>query len=159
MSVLGRAVLVAAPMGLVIWILANVSVGSSSLISSLADFLNPFGRAVGLDGVILLAFILGLPANEIVVPIMLMIYSAGGTIGDEIGISAIREVFFAAGWTPLTVISAAVFALFHWPCSTSLITVYKETGSKRLTLIAFLLPTVIGFLLCALINAAGKVFL
>ena len=159
LSVLGRAILVAAPMGLLIWVLANVSVGSSSLISSLADFLNPLGRAVGLDGVILLAFILGLPANEIVVPIMLMIYSAGGAIGDEIGIFAIRRVFFGAGWTPITVVCVAVFALFHWPCSTSLITVYKETGSKRLTLISFLLPTVIGFLLCALITAVGKLFL
>ena len=159
LSVLIRAIAVAAPMGLLIWILANISLGGVSFISVLSDFLNPIGRLMGLDGVILLAFILGLPANEIVIPIMLMIYSSGGSIGGEIGLSAIREVFIGAGWTPLTVICAAVFALFHWPCSTSLITVYKETKSKKLSLISFLLPTVIGFTLCALINLIGKIFI
>lgn len=159
LSVLLRAVLVAAPTGLVIWILANIYIGDGSLISLFAELLAPLGRLMGLDGVILLAFILGLPANEIVIPIMLMIYSSGAAIGEEVGLSAIRSAFVGAGWTPITVVCASVFALFHWPCSTSLITVYKETHSKRLTLISFLLPTLIGFTLCVLINTVSKIFI
>ena len=158
LSVLLRAISVAAPMGFLIWLMANISFGSESLILILSDFLEPLGAFLGMDGVILLSFILGLPANEIVIPIMLMIYSSSAAIGGEIGLSAIRGAFDSAGWTSLTVICAAVFALFHWPCSTSLITVYKETKSKKLTLIAFLLPTAIGFTLCALINFIGKIF-
>ncbi len=159
LSVLLRAVCVAAPMGLLIWLMANISLSSDSLIRILSDFLEPLGAFLGMDGVILLSFILGLPANEIVIPIILMIYSCGGAIGEEIGLSAISEAFVGAGWTTLTVICASVFALFHWPCSTSLITVYKETKSKKLTAIAFLLPTAIGFTLCALINFIGKIFI
>ncbi len=158
LSVLMRAVVVAAPMGLLIWILANCRFGEVSLITAVSDFLNPIGRIMGLDGVILLSFILGLPANEIVIPIMLMIYSAEGVIGGEMGISDIRAVLIDAGWTSVTAISASVFALFHSPCSTSLISVYKETKSKRLTLLAFLLPTLIGFLICVLINFASVIF-
>ena len=155
-SVLLRAIMVAAPMGLVIWTLANITIGESTLITVLADLLNPMGRFFGLDGVILLAFILGLPANEIVIPIMLMIYSSGSAIGAEVGFSTISEILSCAGWTHITVICASVFALFHWPCSTSLITVYKETHSKKLTFISFLLPTVIGLVICALVNFFGK---
>ena len=158
LSVLMRAVAVAAPMGLLIWILANCRFGEVSLISVLSDFLNPIGRVMGLDGVILLAFILGIPANEIVVPLMLMIYSAEGFIGAEMGIFDIQAVFVNAGWTSVTAISAAVFALFHSPCSTSLITVYKETKSKRLAFLSFLLPTVIGFCLCSFINLISIIF-
>lgn len=152
LSVLGRAVLVAAPMGLVIWVLANVYIGGASLISYISEFLDPIGKIMGLDGVIILAFLLGLPANEIVIPLMLMIYSAEGAIGSDLGIEAIRAMFIGAGWSSVTALCAIVFCLFHFPCSTSLITVYKETKSKKMTLIAFLLPTVIGFSLCALIN-------
>ena len=151
-SVLMRAIAVAAPMGLVIWVLANVSVGEVSVICAVSDFLDPLGKIMGLDGVILLAFILGLPANEIVIPLMLMIYSAQGEIGGELGIEAISNLLIGEGWTWITAISAAVFALFHSPCSTSLITVYKETKSKGMTLISFLLPLAIGFCLCVIIN-------
>ena len=152
LSVLMRAIAVAAPMGLVIWLLANITVGEVSLISAVSGFLDPIGRIMGLDGVILLAFVLGLPANEIVIPIMLMIYSAQGAIGSDMSVSAMLELFVSNGWTPLTAVSTAVFGLFHSPCSTSLITVYKETKSKALTFVAFLLPTLVGFLLCVLIN-------
>ena len=159
LSVLCRAVAVAAPMGLVIWILANVKIGNGvGLICAVSDFLDPLGRIMGLDGVIILAFILGLPANEIVIPLMLMIYSAGGSIGGEIGVGAIRSVFTDAGWTPVTAMCAIVFSLFHSPCSTSLITVYKETRSKAATFISFLLPTLIGFLICVSINLVSKLF-
>lgn len=158
LSVLLRAVAVAAPMGLVIWILANCHVGGSSLISLCSNFLDPLGRLMGLDGVILLAFILGIPANEIVIPIMIMIYCAQGGIGPDMTIMDIRSVFVGAGWTSVTAICAAVFALFHSPCSTSLITVYKETKDKGLTAIAFLLPIVIGFVLCVGINLFALIF-
>ena len=157
-SVLIRAVVVAAPMGLVIWLLANLSLGEVSLISKIADALDPIGRLMGLDGVILLAFALGIPANEIIIPIMLMIYSAEGIIGGEVGISQIGAVFSEAGWSAVTVMSASVLALFHSPCSTSLITVYKETKSSRLTLISFLLPTVIGVSICVCINFIACIF-
>ncbi len=158
LSVLCRAVAVAAPMGLVIWILANTSVGDSTIIALVSDFLDPLGRLMGLDGVIILAFILGLPANEIVISLMLMIYSAGGAIGGELGVEAIRSVLVDMGWTPVTALCAIVFSLFHSPCSTSLITVYKETRSKKATFISFLLPTLIGFLLCVSINLFSKLF-
>ncbi len=158
LSVLLRAISVAAPMGLIIWIMANVYIGGESLIAAVADFLLPFGRLMGLDGVILLAFILGIPANEIVVPLIIMIYSASGAIGADMGVEAVSAVFANAGWTPVTAICATVFSLFHWPCSTSLLTVYRETKSKGLTAIAFILPTVIGILLCIFINFASKLF-
>lgn len=152
LSVLARAVAVAAPMGLFIWILGNITVGNVSLISLATGFLDPLGKIMGLDGVILLAFILGLPANEIVIPIMLMIYSSSGAIGGEIGIPAMLDLFLLNGWTPITAVCTSVFGLFHSPCSTSLITVYKETKSRKITLISFLLPTLIGFFLCTIIN-------
>jgi ferrous iron transport protein B len=113
---------------------------------------------MGLDGVILLAFALGIPANEIIIPIMLMIYSAEGIIGGEVGVSQIGVVFSDAGWSAVTVMSASVLALFHSPCSTSLITVYKETKSSRLTIISFLLPTVIGVSICVCINFIACIF-
>ena len=159
LSVLMRAVIVAAPMGLVIWILANVYIGDASLIFYISDFLNPIGRLMGLDGVIILAFLLGIPANEIVVPLMIMIYSAEGAIGADMGIEAIRDMFIGAGWSSVTALCAIVFCLFHFPCSTSLITVYRETKSKSMTFLSFILPTAIGFLLCVLINLlAGGLF-
>ena len=111
-----RAIAVAAPMGAIIWILANVSVSGGSVISIASDFLDPLGKIMGLDGVVLLAFILGLPANEIVIPIMIMIYSGSGAIGAEIGTFAIREVFVNEGWTVMTALSAAALGLFHSPC-------------------------------------------
>ena len=158
LSVLIRAVIVSAPMGLLIWILANLKVGDASLITMISDFLLPFGSIMGLDGVILLAFILGLPANEIVIPIMLMIYSSGGVIGAGANIGEVSSVFAMAGWSAVTAISAAILALFHSPCSTSLITVYKETKSPRLTFLSFLLPSAIGVILCIFINLIARVF-
>ena len=147
-SVLLRAVAVAAPMGLLIFILSNVYVGGASLTSHAASTLDPIGRFMGLDGAILLAFILGLPANEIIIPILVMIYSSGSAFDVGIGISGMTEIFINNGWTAVTAISVAIFSLFHWPCSTSILTVYKETKSKKYTAIATLLPTAVGFILC-----------
>jgi len=150
--VLGRSVAVAAPVGLVIWILANVSIGELSLLAHLAAFLDPVARCFGLDGVILLAFLLGLPANEIVIPIIIMAYTAQGSLIDAVSPMAIKELFVANGWTPITALCVLLFMLFHWPCSTTLITVYKETKSRKWTLLAALLPTVVGLFLCGLVN-------
>lgn len=150
--VLGRALVVAAPAGLFIWLLANLNVGGQSLLTSLSSFLDPFGRFLGMDGIILVGFILGFPANEIVIPIILMAYLQTGCLVEMSESSTLLTLFAAHGWTVKTALCMAVFSLFHWPCSTTCLTIKKETGSLRWTLAAFLLPTVIGILLCSLIN-------
>ncbi|MBQ9859871.1 MAG: ferrous iron transport protein B [Clostridia bacterium] len=154
--VLGRAAAVAAPAGLCIWLLANVTVGGTCLLTHIAAFLDPFAALLGLDGAILLAFILGFPANEIVLPLVLMIYMAGGVLPDVGGTAQIHALLLANGWTWVTALCTMVFSLFHWPCSTTLLTVYKETGSRRWTLLAAALPTVVGMALCLLINGVAK---
>ncbi len=151
--VLGRAAAVAAPAGLLIWILANVTVGDVSLLQHSAAFLDPFARLMGLDGVILIAFILGLPANEIVVPIMIMTYMASGSLTELESLGAMRELFVSNGWTWQMAVSMLLFTLLHWPCSTTLMTIRKETGSVKWTILAFLLPTVIGILGCMAFTA------
>lgn len=158
MSVLGRAVTVAAPMGLLIWFLANLNIEEVSLISAVAGALDPVGRFFGMDGAILLAFLLGIPANEIVIPLLLMIYSSGGAITAGVGIEASREILISVGWSPITAICTLVFAIFHFPCSTSLITVYKETKSFKYTALAFLLPTLLGLSVCAALRALSLLF-
>lgn len=150
--VLGRALVVAAPAGLFIWLLANLNVGGQSLLTSLSSFLDPFGRFLGMDGIILVGFILGFPANEIVIPIILMAYLQTGCLVEMSESSTLLTLFAAHGWTVKTALCMAVFSLFHWPCSTTCLTIKKETGSLRWTIAAFLLPTVIGILLCSLIN-------
>jgi len=156
--VLGRAVLVAAPAGLIIWLFANIMVGSSSLLLHTADFLDPFAKLLGLDGVILLAFILGFPANEIVIPIIIMAYMSQGTISDTLSVSQMKDLFIANGWTFLTAFNVMLFSLFHWPCSTTLLTVKKETGSIKWTVAAFLIPTVFGMGICMVTNGIYNIF-
>ncbi len=156
--VLGRAAAVAAPAGLILWIMANVTVGELSLLAHGAAFLDPFASLLGMDGIILIAFILGFPANEIVIPIILMGYLSTGGLTELSGLSQMREVLVANGWTAATAVSVLLFFLFHWPCSTTLATVKKETGSWRWTLLAAILPTVIGMLVCALWTAAVRIF-
>lgn len=150
--VLGRAVCVAAPAGLIIWMTGNLFIDGQSLLSHMSSFLDPFGRFLGMDGMILVGFILGFPANEIVVPIILMGYLQTGSLVEMSDPSALMGLFAAHGWTMKTAVCMAVFALFHWPCSTTCLTVKKETGSLRWTAVSFLLPTVIGIILCSLIN-------
>ncbi len=148
--VLGRAAAVAAPAGVVIWLLANIMVDGTSLLQHGAAFLDPFAKLLGLDGTILIAFMLGFPANEIVVPIMLMAYLAQGTLVSTDNWLAVKEILTANGWTWHTALSMLLFSLCHWPCSTTLWTIKKETGSLKWTVVAFVLPTVIGMALCAL---------
>ena len=152
LKILGRAILIAAPTGLIIWLLTNISIGGSSIISIISNFLNDFGLLIGLDGVILTAFILGFPANEIVLPIIIMTYLSSNTMMDINDITLIKDLFISNGWTIITAICMIIFIIFHFPCSTTLITVYKETKSMKWTVLSFLLPLLIGIILCFIVN-------
>ena len=154
--VLGRAVSVAAPAGAVIWLMANVTVGDASLLAHCTGFLDPFARLFGLDGVILMAFILGWPANEIVLPVMLMAYLATGSLVEFDDLAALGQLLTQHGWTWLTACCTMLFSLFHWPCSTTCLTIYKETGSVKWTLTAIALPTALGLGLCLCLAAAAR---
>ena len=148
--VLARAAAVAAPAGLLLWILANVDAGGMSLLGHCAQALDPIGRVLGLDGAILLAFLLGIPANEIVVPILIMTYMAGGSL-TELSLPQLQALLLANGWTWRTAVCMVVFSLLHWPCATTLATIYRETKSLKWTAASFLVPTLCGAALCALI--------
>ena len=154
--VLGRAVSVAAPAGAVIWLMANVTVGDASLLAQCTGFLDPFARLFGLDGVILMAFILGWPANEIVLPVMLMAYLATGSLVEFDDLSALGQLLSQHGWTWLTACCTMLFSLFHWPCSTTCLTICKETGSVKWTALSVLLPTALGLGLCLCLTAAAR---
>lgn len=149
--VLARAVVVAAPVGLVIWILANIYAGDSSLLSHCAGFLDPLARSLGLDGYILMAFILGFPANEIVVPIIIMCYMATGNILELDSLNQLRELLVSHGWTWLTAVCVMLFSLMHWPCGTTCLTIKKETQSWKWTLVSFLVPTIVGVAICFIV--------
>ena len=156
--VLGRAAAVAAPAGAFLWLLANVKVAGAPLLVALAGALDPLGRLLGMDGVILLAFLLGFPANEIVLPIAVMIYSMGGSLTELGELSALRPLLAENGWTAVTALCVMLFSLCHWPCSTTLLTIKKETGSAKWTALSALLPTALGALLCMAVNGlAGLV--
>jgi len=157
--VLGRAVVVAAPAGLIIWLMANVTVGGVSLLNHSAAFLDPFAKLMGLDGVILIAFILGFPANEIVIPIIIMAYMAKGSIFELGSLLEMKQLFVANGWTWQTAICMMLFSLMHWPCSTTLLTIHKETGSGKWTALAALIPTVLGILSCMAFHLITTPFL
>ena len=146
--VLGRAISVAAPAGLVIWILANVGINGESLLSIIANFLNPFAQLMGLDGYILTAFILGMPANEIVLPIILMCYLKGGALVNIEDTVQIGQILIQNGWNMLTALNVMLFVILHFPCTTTLLTIKKETGSWKWTGLAFAIPTVCGIVLC-----------
>ena len=152
--VLGRAVVSAIPAGLLLWLLANINIGDVSLFSRFCSYLSYLGNLMGLDGVILAAFVLGFSANETVVPIMIMGYMSGSVLSDFGSLAQLRDVLITNGWDIVTAINTIIFFLFHWPCATTLITIYKETKSIKWTALSFLLPTVIGVILCMAINLA-----
>ena len=156
--VLGRAVTAAAPAGLLIWLLANITIGGTSLLSLLAGFLDPAGRLLGLDGVILMAFLLGFPANEIVLPIILMAYLETGTLVSMEDSAFLYNLLTAHGWTVRTAVCMAVFSLFHWPCATTCLTIKKETGSLKWTAVSILLPAAAGCILCMMICVGWPLF-
>ncbi len=155
--VLGRSLVVAAPAGLIIFIMANTYIKDITLLSYCADFLNPFAQLLGLDGVILIAFILGFPANEIVIPIVIMAYMGNGVLEDGFSLSFMRTLFVENGWTIKTAISMLIFTLCHWPCSTTVLTVKKETASAKWTFLSILLPTAFGVVLCMIFNLIYEV--
>lgn len=148
--VLGRAIAVAAPVGIVIWLFANIQLGGVTILTHIAMFLDPFAKLMGLDGYILTAFILGLPANEIVLPIILMSYMAKGSLVNLEDTYMIGNILVQNGWTILTAINVMLFTLLHFPCSTTLMTIKKETGSWKWTILSFVIPTACGIVLCML---------
>lgn len=155
--VLGRAVMIAAPFGIIIWIMANIDIGGVSILNHCTEFLDPFGRMIGVDGVIIMAFILGFPANEIVIPVMLMCYMSTGMLTDYSSLSQLHETLAGCGWTFQTALSVIILCLFHFPCGTACLTIKKETGSLKWTAFAFALPTVIGIAVCFIINMLCQV--
>lgn len=156
--VLGRAITVAIPAGLVIWCLANININGGSLLSILSNLLDPLGKLLGMDGVILLAFILAFPANEIVIPIIIMSYMSTGNLVDISNLSTLREVLVSNGWTWVTAVSVMLFSLMHWPCSTTCLTVKKETSSIKWTILSIVIPTFCGVVICLIFNALVHIF-
>lgn len=157
--VLGRAAAVAAPAGIVIWLLANVHVGDATVLSLVSGFLDPMGRLMGMDGVILLGFVLGFPANEIVLPIIMMCYTSGRILTDYESLGSLREILTANGWSGITALCFIIFTICHFPCSTTVLTIYKESRSKKWTFWSVVLPTAVGIVLCIAVNMFFKIFL
>ena len=156
--VLGRAIAVAAPAGLLIWIMANVQLDGITLLAHFSGFLDPFARLLGMDGVILMAFILGLPANEIVIPIIIMAYMAQGSLLEFDSLAQLRDLLVNNGWTWITAVSTMLFSLMHWPCTTTLLTIRKESGSLKWTVMSFLVPTVCAVVLCFAFATVARMF-
>lgn len=155
--VLGRAVLSAAPAGVLIWLLGYVTVGDVTLLGHLTALFDPFARVFGMDGVIFVAFLLALPANEIVLPVMVMAYMQSGGI-YAMGDSALFSVLHAHGWTPVTAVCVLLFSLMHFPCATTLLTIRRESGRVWWMVVAALLPTAFGLAACFVVHTAAILF-
>ena len=154
--VLARAAAAAAPAGLIVWILANTVIGGASILDRMVYLLEPVGTFMGLDGAILTAFILGLPANEIVIPITIMIYTSQGSLTELCSLEEMQYLFIENGWTWVTALCTMVFFLMHWPCATTLLTIKKETMSIKWTALAAIIPTVCGLIVCSLIAGLAR---
>jgi ferrous iron transport protein B len=155
--VLGRAVSVAAPAGGIIWLLANIHVDGASVLAHCAGWLNPIGQALGLDGFILMAFVLGLPANEIVLPILIMSYMATGSMNGLDSVEALHRLFVVEhGWTWLTAVCMMMFSLLHFPCGTTLWTIWRESGSIKWTALAALIPLAVACAVCLAVAQAAR---
>ena len=157
--VLGRAIVVAIPAGIIIYILSNVYIDTSSILTICTNFLDPFADLLGLDGVILFAFILGFPANEIVVPIIIMAYMKSGVLIEYDSLSSLKEILVNNGWTIFTAINFIIFSLIHFPCSTTLLTIKKETKSIKWTILSFIIPLFIGISLCFIVTSMYRLIL
>lgn len=156
-AVLIRAVKVAAPAAILTWVIANIYIGDTSILLHVVGFLDPLGQTLGLDGYILMAFILGLPANEIVLPILLMGYLSTGSLTEVDNMVDLKQIFLDHGWTWLTALNMMLFSLLHYPCGTTLINIYKETKSVKWTFLAFLIPTVIAILVLLIITNTVRI--
>lgn len=158
LKILGRAVITAVPAGIIIWLCSNFVFGEKTVLETISSVLNPFAKIFGLDGNILCGFILSFPANEIALPIMAMGYS-GGVLSELGSISETALLFSENGFTPVTALCTIVFFLFHWPCATTIITIWKETKSAKWTALSVIVPLLTGLSLCFAINIISKVFL
>ena len=156
--VLGRAVLVAAPAGAVIWLLANITINDVSLLKYCTDFFNQFGLFIGLDGVIVMALILGFPANEIVIPIILMSYLSCSTLTDYTGYEQLSQILHSNGWSAVTAVCMLIITLLHFPCSTTVLTIKKETGSFKTALLSMAIPMALGIILCTAVASIARIF-
>lgn len=156
--VLGRAICVTIPAGIVIWILSNVCISDKTLLEYLCLFFAPLGNIMGLDGIIIVAFLLGLPANEIVIPIMLMSYTQTGTLIDYASIEELKSLLISNGWNIVTAISFMIFTICHFPCGTTIFTIKKETGSVKWTLFSIIIPTLVGIILCMMVSNIIRLF-
>ena len=157
--VLGRAIYITIPAGIIIWLLTNITINNNNILSYIISFLEPVGNLIGLDGSIIVAFLLGLPANEIVMPILLMTYSNLGTITDYNSLFELKNILINQGWTIITAISFLIFTICHFPCGTTIMTIKKETGSIKWTILAIIIPTLTGFVLCLLISNLLRLFI
>ncbi|WP_276623999.1 nucleoside recognition domain-containing protein, partial [Syntrophomonas wolfei] len=157
--VLWRAVVIAAPAGALTWILANSFVGGTSVFALIVGWLNPLGQLMGMDGIILIAFLLGLPANEIVLPILIMGYISAGSMLELDSLNALRILLLDHGWTWITALCVMLFSLLHFPCGTTLYTIFKETRSARWTLLSALLPLLLGIVVTLLINQGAQIIM
>ena len=156
--VLSKSAVIAIPAGMVIWLFSNITVGDGTLLSICANFLDPFANLIGLDGYILMAFILGLPANEIVMPIIIMSYLRATTMLELSNLAELKELLVANGWTILTAINVMILCLMHFPCGTTLWTIKKETKSIKWTVLAFLIPTIVGISICFVTTQLWRLF-
>lgn len=151
-KILSRAIIVSAPAGILIWCLTHIDINEKSLFFWLTQLLDPFGKLLGLDGTILSGFILGFPANEIIMPIIIMGYQAKETLTNFDSLFELKKLLTDNGWNILTAINTIILTLFHWPCSTAVLTIKKETASLKWTAISIVIPTATGFLLCFITN-------
>lgn len=156
--VLGRAVIVAAPAGALIWLMANLQINDMSILAYCTEFFDPFGKFIGLDGVIIMAFILGFPANETVIPIIIMSYMASGTLVEFTSYEQLLQLFTSNGWTVTTAVCMMIMCVMHFPCSTTVLTIKKETNSLKWTLVSVILPTVLGLFLCMITANIMRLF-
>ena len=157
--VLGRAICIAAPTGIIIWLLGNIGINGITLLQYIANFLDPFAKLMGLDGYILTAFILGLPANEIIIPIILMSYLNTNSLVSLDNTFVLKDILLQNGWTIITTINIMLFTLMHFPCATTLLTIKKETKSIKWTLLSFIIPTILGIIICLITNVVYKLII
>ena len=158
LHILGRAIAVAAPCGIIVFLLSNIMIDGNNILSIIANYLDPLADLIGLDGVIILAFILGFPANEIVIPIMLMMYLNTGTLVEYDSLESLKTILLNNGWTWLTAVCVVVFSLLHFPCSTTCLTIKKETNSWKWAILGFIIPTMVGILMCFIITTVVRLF-
>ncbi|MGB4291068.1 MAG: nucleoside recognition domain-containing protein, partial [Dethiobacteria bacterium] len=154
--VLSRAAIVAAPAGLLIWLLAHTVVGDFTLLQWGVRLLQPVGSLLGMDGYIVLAFLLGFPANEIVIPIVIMSYLSSGALLELNSLEQLQGLLLDRGWSWLTAVCVMLFSLNHFPCGTTLLTIYRETRSLKWTAAAFLIPTLTGMVICFLVAQTAR---